>query len=143
MAIEKHGSANWKGGLKDGKGLVSTQSGHLSDQPYGFNTRFEGQGGTNPEELVGAAHASCFAMALSMILGEAGMTPENIDATSTVYLEEVDDGFAVTRVHLDVEAQIPGADAAKFLEAAETAKVNCPISKLLAGAEITMDAALV
>ncbi|MEO1676676.1 MAG: OsmC family protein [Pseudomonadota bacterium] len=139
--ITKSGSAVWKGGLQDGAGTVSTQTGVLSDQPYSFATRFEGQSGTNPEELLGAAHASCFAMALSMILGQHGMTADAIDATSSVSLEQVEGGFSITKVHLDVTATIPGADPAKFAEAAAAAKDGCPVSKLYK-AEISMDARL-
>lgn len=140
--IKNSGSANWKGGLKDGTGTISTKSGALKDLNYGFKKRFEGEPGSNPEELIAAAHASCFSMALSMVLGEAGMTADDISTNATVSLEEKDGGFAVTKSHLDVEAKIPGADADKFQEAAKTAKENCPISKLL-NAEITMDAKLV
>jgi osmotically inducible protein OsmC len=139
--IKKHASAKWQGGLKDGKGLISTESGVLSEQPYGFQTRFEGERGTNPEELVGAAHAGCFSMALSMVLGQKDLTADSIETKATVSLEEKDGGFAVTKVHLDVTARVPGADEDAFREAAETAKANCPISKLLT-AEITMDARL-
>ncbi len=139
--VEKTGSARWSGGLKDGKGHLSTESGVLSDQPYGFNTRFEGARGTNPEELIGAAHAGCFSMALSMILGEEDLVAEDIATKATVSLEEKDGGFTITKVHLDVTARIPGADAAQFEEAAQKAKANCPVSKLLT-AEITMDARL-
>ena len=136
---DKRGSAHWEGGLKDGRGTVSTESGALDGRPYGFAIRFEGERGTNPEELVAAAHASCFSMALSMVLGEAGMTAEAIDTKATVTLDKQGDGFAVTRSHLDVTVLVPGADEAAVLEACETAKANCPISKLLT-AEITMDA---
>lgn len=139
--IKKSGSAKWSGGLKDGKGHVSTESGVLSDQPYGFNTRFEGKKGTNPEELIGAAHASCFSMAFSLILGESDLVPDSIETKATVSLEEKDGGFAVTKSHLVVTAKIPGADQAAFEKAAKAAKENCPISKLL-NAEITMDATL-
>lgn len=140
--IIKSGSAKWEGGLKDGNGHVSTESGVLSDQPYGFNTRFEGKEGTNPEELIGAAHASCFSMALSMILGESDLTPDSIETKAEVHLEQKDGGFHVPKVHLTVEAKIPGASQEDFDKAAKTAKENCPISKLLT-AEITMDAKLV
>ena len=140
--IEKTGSARWEGTLKKGTGHVSTQSGALSDQPYGFNTRFEGQKGTNPEELIGAAHAGCFSMALSMILGDKDRTPDKIETRATVGLEEVEGGFAITKVHLDVTATVPGMSDEDFAEAAQTAKENCPVSKLLAGAEITMRADL-
>lgn len=140
--MKRKASAIWNGGLKDGKGVVSTESGILNATPYSFSTRFEGEKGTNPEELIGAAHAGCFSMALSMILGMAGMTAEKIETHATISLEQVAGGFAVTASHLDVTVTIPGADAAKFQEAAETAKANCPISKLL-NAKITMDAKLV
>ncbi|MGR3564021.1 MAG: OsmC family protein [Heliomarina sp.] len=139
--IKKHGSAKWSGGLKDGKGHVSTETGVLSDQPYGFNTRFEGEKGTNPEELLGAAHASCFSMALSMILGQSDLVADKIETRATVSLEEKDGGFAITAVHLDVTASVPGASDEDFQKAAETAKENCPLSKVL-NADITMDAKL-
>ena len=136
---KKHASAHWQGGLKDGKGTISMESGAFDAQPYGFNTRFEEKPGTNPEEIVAAAHASCFSMALSMVLGEGGMTPASIDTKCEVTLDKVDGGFAVTKSHLDVTVSVPDAEEAKVLEACETAKANCPISKLLT-AEITMDA---
>ncbi len=139
--IRKSGSAKWSGGLKDGKGTVSTESGVLSDQPYGFNTRFEGGKGTNPEELIGAAHASCFSMAFSVVLGEGGMTADSIETKATVFLEQKDGGFHVPKIHLDVECVIPNATQEQFEEATKTAKENCPISKLMT-AEITMDAKL-
>ncbi|EDQ04037.1 Peroxiredoxin OsmC [Sulfitobacter indolifex] len=141
-SIVQSGNAKWEGSLKEGKGHVSTESGVLSDQPYGFNTRFEGKEGTNPEELIGAAHASCFSMALSMILGESNLTPDSIETKAEVHLEQKDGGFHVPKVHLTVEAKIPGASQEDFDKAAKTAKENCPISKLLT-AEITMDAKLV
>ena len=139
--IRKKGSAKWQGGLKDGKGLISTETGVLNDQPYGFNTRFEGKKGTNPEELIAAAHASCFSMALSMVLGDHDLTADEIRTTATVSLEEKDGGFAITKSHLEMTAKIPGADEETFRKAAEAAKENCPVSKLL-NAEITMDAKL-
>ncbi|MGO2131363.1 MAG: OsmC family protein [Halomonas sp.] len=139
MSIQKTASAQWKGSVKKGKGSVSTESGVLSSQPYGFNTRFEGQAGTNPEELVGAAHASCFSMALSLMLGEAGLEPEQIDTQATVTLEP--DSLTITKVHLVTTAKVPGADQAAFEKAAQDAKDNCPISKLFT-AEITLDATL-
>lgn len=139
--IKKQGSARWSGGLRDGAGHVSTGSGVLSDQPYGFAKRFEGQAGTNPEELVAAAHASCFSMALSMVLGQSDLTAESIETSAEVSLEQKDGGFAVTHSHLTVTARVPGATQDQFREAAEGAKANCPISKLLT-AEITMDATL-
>lgn len=140
--IKKSGSAVWKGGLKDGTGTVSSESGVLSNETYGFNKRFEGQAGTNPEELIGAAHASCFSMALSMVLADYDLVADNIATKATVSLEQVDGGFAVTKVHLDLEAKIPGASEEDFLKAANGAKEGCPISKLLT-AEITLDAKLV
>ena len=139
--MNKTGSAVWSGGIKDGKGAISSQSGVLKNAPYGFHARFEGGPGTNPEELIGAAHAGCFSMALSLELGKAGMTAENIATTSTVTLDKVGTGFAITAVHLDVVARIPGADSAAFHAAANTAKTGCPVSKLL-NATITMDAKL-
>jgi len=141
MAIKKSGSAKWSGNLKTGKGFVSTQTGVLADQPYGFNTRFEDGKGTNPEELIGAAHASCFSMALSMVLEGHDLVADSIETRATVYLEQKDGGFHIPKVHLDVTATIPNATEDQFAEAAKTAKENCPISKLLT-AEITMDARL-
>jgi len=132
-------SAEWKGGLKDGKGTVSLESGALSNAPYSFSTRFENAKGTNPEELVAAAHAGCFSMALSAELGKAGITPESIRTTAAVTLEKVGEGFSVTSSDLDVTARIPGGDRAAFQKAADAAKAGCPISKLL-NAKITMNA---
>lgn len=140
--IKKFGSAKWSGGLKDGKGLISTETGVLSDQPYGFKTRFEGEKGTNPEELLGAAHAACFSMALSLILGEHDLVADSIETKATVSLEQVDGGFAITKVHLDLQASIPGASEEAFMEAANAAKAGCPVSKLF-DTEITLDAKLV
>src|SRR5207344_624236 len=137
-----HGSALWQGGIKDGKGAISTKSGALKEYPYGFASRFEGTPGTNPEELIGAAHAGCFTMALSLILGEAKLTAEHMETTAEVTLEKVADGFAVTAVHLTLKAKVPGADQAKFEELAAKAKAGCPVSKLLK-AKITLDAKLV
>lgn len=139
--MKRKGSAVWKGGLKDGRGSVSTASGVLSDTQYSFSTRFEEGTGTNPEELIAAAHAGCFSMALSGQLGNAGMTAENISTTATVTLEKTDAGFTITAVHLDVVARIPGADRQAFETAANNAKAGCPVSRLLK-AEITMDARL-
>ncbi|MEI4195419.1 OsmC family protein [Roseovarius sp. E0-M6] len=138
---DSKGSAVWKGDLKSGKGHVSTESGALDNQPYGFNTRFEDAPGTNPEELVGAAHASCYAMAMSLGLGEKDLKADEINARARVTLEEQGGGFAVTKVHLDVSARIPGIDDETFQEVAEQTKLNCPISKLLT-ADITLDAKL-
>ncbi len=139
--MQRKGSAVWKGGLKEGRGTVSTASGVLKDRQYSFATRFENGIGTNPEELIAAAHAGCFSMALSAQLGNAGMTPEAIETTATVTLEKQEAGFAITAVHLDVTARIPGADRAKFEQAAKSAKEGCPVSRVL-NARITMDAKL-
>ncbi|WP_299839058.1 OsmC family protein [uncultured Jannaschia sp.] len=139
---KKHGSAHWEGSLKEGTGTVSMESGALDKQPYGFGQRFEDKPGTNPEEMIAAAHASCFSMALSMVLGQSDMTPSAIDTDCTVTLDQVDGGFAVTKSHLDVTVSVPGASEQDVLDACETAKANCPISKLLA-TEITMDAKVV
>lgn len=142
MKITRRGSASWQGGLKDGKGAISMESGALQNHPYGFATRFEGVKGTNPEELIGAAHAGCFTMALSNILGEAKLTAKQMDTTADVVLEKLDDGFAITKIHLTLRANIPGADQATFEQLAGKAKAGCPVSKLLK-AEITLDAKLV
>jgi len=139
--MKKTASAHWQGGIKDGKGTISTQSGALKSAPYGFNTRFEDQPGTNPEELLGAAHAGCFSMALSKELGEAGMTAESIDTQAEVTLDKADGGFSITAVHLTLKARIPGADRTAFEKAVETAKNGCPVSKVL-NAEITLEAVL-
>ena len=139
--MKRSGSAVWTGGLKDGKGTVSTESGVLSGVPYNFSKRFENEKGTNPEELIAAAHAACFSMALSMILGQAGMTAEKIATKATVSLDQVEDGFKVTSSHLQTTVKIPNADHAAFQKAVEAAKTGCPISKLL-NATITMDAKL-
>ena len=139
--IRKTGSARWSGGLKDGKGQVSTETGVLDNQPYGFKNRFEGEPGTNPEELIGAAHAACFSMALSGVLEKSDMKADEIATTATVSLEQQNGGFAITRIHLDVTAKVPGADREAFQEAADSAKENCPVSKVL-NAEITMEAKL-
>ena len=139
--MNRKGSAVWKGGLKDGKGTVSTASGVLSNTQYSFSTRFEGAKGTNPEELIAAAHAACFSMALSGQLGAAGMTAESIDTTATLTMEKIEAGWTTTEVHLDVTAKIPGGDATKFQTAAANAKAGCPISRLL-NTKITMEARL-
>lgn len=141
--INKTATAHWSGGLKEGRGRISTQSGTLEAQPYGFNTRFEDKPGTNPEELIGAAHAGCFSMAFSMILGNYDAVADEIDTKATVSLEEQGGGFAITKIHLDMTAKIPGISEEDFREAATTAKDNCPVSKVLAGADITLDAKLV
>jgi len=139
--MKRKASAIWTGGLKDGRGTISTESGVLSETQYSFSARFEDGTGTNPEELVGAAHAGCFSMALSGQLGAAGMTAERIRTTATVSLEKQESGFTITGIHLDVTAKIPGADAQKFQAAAVAAKDGCPVSRALKG-PITMDAKL-
>ena len=139
--MKSHASAHWSGGLKDGKGTVSTRAGGLSDTPYDFAMRFDGQPGTTPEELIGAAHAACFSMALSAQLGERGMTAEAIDTKATVTLDFIDGAPTVTSSHLELVARVPGADAGPFTEAADAAKAGCPISRLLK-CEITLDAKL-
>ena len=136
--MQRKASAQWSGGLKDGKGTVSADSGVFAGVPYSFSRRFENEPGTNPEELIAAAHASCFAMATSGQLGNVGITAQSIAATATVALEKVGDGFSVTTSHLDVTIKAPGADRAKIQQAAENAKGGCPISKLL-NAKITME----
>jgi osmotically inducible protein OsmC len=141
MKIVRTGTAAWSGGIKDGKGSISTESGALQDYPYGFSSRFEGQPGSNPEELIGAAHAACFTMALSLILGEAGLRADHMDTAAKVSLEQVEGGYAITAVHLTLKAKVPGADQATF-EKLTAAKAGCPVSKLLK-AEITLDASLV
>jgi osmotically inducible protein OsmC len=139
--MQRKASAVWKGGLKDGKGTVSAASGVLSNTPYSFTTRFESTPGTNPEELIAAAHAACFSMALSAQLGGANLTPESISTTATLSLDKLDAGWAITAVHLDVTAKVPKADDAAFRKAAEDAKSGCPVSKVL-NAKITMNAKL-
>jgi lipoyl-dependent peroxiredoxin len=141
MKVTKTASAQWQGGLKDGKGTISTESGALSAQPYGFNTRFEGVRGTNPEELLGAAHAGCFTMALSLMLGEAGFKADQLDTQAKVTLEQVDGGFAITAVHLTLKGKVPSIDAATFQSIADKAKAGCPLSKVIR-APITLDASL-
>jgi osmotically inducible protein OsmC len=139
--MKRKASAEWQGGLKDGKGTISTDSGVLSSTQYSFSTRFEDGIGTNPEELIAAAHAGCFSMALSGQLGQAGLTAESIKTTAAVTLEKTDTGFAITAVHLDVNARVPGADQEAFETAANNAKAGCPVSKVL-NAKITMEARL-
>lgn len=141
MKIKRRGSAAWQGGIKDGKGTISTESGALKAYPYGFASRFEGQRGSNPEELIGAAHASCFTMALSLILSEAKLTATQMDTSAEVTLEQVEGGFAITAVHLTLKAMIPGADQATFDQLAAKAKAGCPVSKVL-NADISLDATL-
>lgn len=139
--MKHNASAVWQGDLKSGKGTLKTDSGVLDNTPYSFSTRFEGEQGTNPEELIGAAHAGCFSMALSMILGEAGLIPERIDTDAAVTLKQVEGGFAISAIHLTVEASVPGASREQFDQCANDAKAGCPVSKVL-DTEITMDATL-
>ena len=139
--MDSKASAVWKGDLRGGSGTISAASGVLSDAAYTFATRFEGSAGTNPEELVAAAHAGCFSMALSHGLAQAGHTPDHVSTAATVSLEQVEGGFAVTKIHLEVSAKVPGIDAAGFDKAANDAKAGCPISKLM-NAAISMNAVL-
>ncbi|MEX3021511.1 OsmC family protein [Kluyvera sp. STS39-E] len=138
MTIHKHGSAHWSGDIKRGKGTVSTESGVLNQQPYGFNTRFEGAKGTNPEELIAAAHAACFSMALSLMLGEAGYTADSIDTSADVSLDKTDGGFAITRIALQSKVVVPGIEQQQFDGIIQKAKAGCPVSQLVK-AEITLD----
>lgn len=138
MTIHKKGQAHWEGDIKRGKGTVSTESGALNQQPYGFNTRFEGAPGTNPEELIGAAHAACFSMALSLMLGEEGYTPESIDTTADVSLDKSEGGFAITKIALNSTVKLPGVEEAAFDKIIQKAKTGCPVSQVL-NAEITLD----
>ncbi len=141
--MDRSANAVWHGGLKDGKGTLSTQSGTLHDAQYSFSTRFENGVGTNPEELIAAAHAGCFTMALSGQLTSAEMPPDSIETTAVVTMEKTDDGPTVTRIHLTTNARVPTATKEKFDELAKKAKEGCPISRLLKAAEITLDAKLV
>jgi lipoyl-dependent peroxiredoxin len=139
--MQRKASAIWKGGLKDGKGTISAAGGVLNNTPYSFSTRFENAPGTNPEELIAAAHAGCFSMALSAQLGGANLTPESISTTVTLSLEKLDSGWTITASHIDVVGKVPGADAATFQKYAEAAEKGCPVSKVL-NAKITMNAKL-
>jgi len=139
--MKRSGSAVWRGGLKDGKGTVSTGSGTLDETPYSFKDRFENGVGTNPEELIAAAHAACFSMALSVQLGTAGLTAESIETNAGLTMEKLEAGWTITAIHLDVSAKIPGAEAAAFEKAAQNAKAGCPVSRAL-NAKITMEARL-
>ena len=139
--MQRKATAVWQGGLKDGKGVISTESGTLKQTQYSYNTRFENGVGTNPEELLAAAHAGCFAMALSAELEKAGIPPKKLEATTAISLDKVKDGFAITKSHIELVAQIPGADKAKFDTAVQNAKLGCPVSKLFK-AEITVNARL-
>ena len=139
--MRRHASAVWHGDLKSGKGTISSESGVLRDQAYAFKTRFESEPGTNPEELIAAAHAGCFSMAFSHELASAGLKPESVATKATVTLDQVEGGFAITKVHLDVAAKVPGVDRAQFDQIANAAKTGCPVSKVL-NAQITMTAVL-
>ncbi|ABS67692.1 OsmC family protein [Xanthobacter versatilis] len=141
MAIIRTGSAQWSGGIKDGKGAISTESGALSAYPYGFASRFENQKGSNPEELLGAAHAACFTMALSLILGGAGLTATDLQTSAKVSLEKKEAGYEITAVDLTLTGIVPGATPEQFAELADTAKANCPLSKVIRAA-ISLDATL-
>ena len=138
MTIHKKGQAHWEGDIKKGKGTISTESGALKEQPYGFNTRFEGKPGTNPEELIGAAHSACFSMALSLMLGNESLVPESIDTVADVSLDKVGEGFKITKVALQSKIKLPGVDSAKFDEIINKAKEGCPVSQLL-DTEITLE----
>jgi osmotically inducible protein OsmC len=139
--MKKSASAHWSGGIKDGQGTISTDTKVLREAPYGFKSRFEDGPGTNPEELIAAAHAACYSMALSLGLGNAGLTADSIDTQATVTLEKDGDGFSITAVHLNCKAKVPGADAATFEKIAQATKLGCPVSKVLK-ATITLDATL-
>ncbi len=139
MQIKRTGSAVWKGGIKDGKGAISTESGALKDYPYGFASRFEGQAGSNPEELIGAAHAACFTMALSAQLTQANLTAEQLDTKAVVTMEKMEAGWEITTIHLSLSGKVPGATQQTFTELANKAKAGCPVSKVLKGANITLD----
>ena len=139
--MKKSASAHWSGGIKDGQGTISTETGALREAPYGFKSRFEDGPGTNPEELIGAAHAGCFTMALSLELGNAGLTADRIETDAVVTLDKDGDGFSITAVHLTCKAKVPGADAAGFDKIAQATKQGCPVSKVL-NAKITLDASL-
>lgn len=141
MTIKRRGSAAWQGGVKDGKGTISTESGAIREYPYAFASRFDGQRGSNPEELLGAAHAACFTMALSLILSEAGLTAERMETSAEVALEKLNGGFAISTIRLSLQARVPGADEATFEKLAAAAKANCPVSKVLT-AEITLETKL-
>jgi osmotically inducible protein OsmC len=140
--MKRNAAAVWEGGIKDGEGFISAESGVFSEAPYSFNNRFEERKGTSPEELLAAAHASCYSMALSLVLGESGITPERLDTTATVTVEPDDGGFTITAVHLEVHARIPDVDPQVFEQAANGAKAGCPVSKLF-NTEITLETHLV
>lgn len=138
MTIHKKGQAHWEGSIKEGKGTITTESGALSQQPYGFNTRFEGKPGTNPEELIGAAHSACFSMALSLMLGEAGHTPQSIDTVADVSLDKVDGGFKISKIALQSKVVLPGIEKDAFDAIIQKAKAGCPVSQVL-NADITLE----
>jgi lipoyl-dependent peroxiredoxin len=140
--MKRKGSAVWQGGLKDGKGSISTDSGVLRDTQYSFGTRFEQGAGTNPEELIAAAHAGCYSMALAAALTKAGNPPKRVETKAKVDLRKEAEGFRIAKIHLTTSASVTGIDSGKFREVAEQAKINCPVSKVLSGAEITLDAKL-
>ena len=143
MKITKNAQAQWSGGIKSGKGNITSESGALKSQPYGFNTRFEGEPGTNPEELIAAAHAGCFTMALSKIIEEAGSTAETLETKAHVTIEKKGEGFEITTIHLDLSGKVPNMDQAKFQDCATKAKDNCPVSKLFKGnAQVSLEARL-
>jgi osmotically inducible protein OsmC len=139
MAIKKHGSAQWTGNLKEGQGHVSTESGVLSSTPYGFNKRFSDEAGTNPEELIGAAHAACFTMALANIISEAGFEVETLETKAVVSLDKVADGFAISGIELNLHGVVPGLADDKFNGLAQKAKVGCPVSKALGAVDISLN----
>ncbi|HET6655873.1 MAG TPA: OsmC family protein [Gammaproteobacteria bacterium] len=139
--MERKASVHWQGSIKDGRGSISTESKVLSDQPYSFGSRFQNERGTNPEELIAAAHAGCFSMALALELGNAGLTPESIETSAAVNIDKQGEGFAIDRIHLDVRARIPGTDDEAFQKLANAAKEGCPVSKVL-NADITLNASL-
>jgi osmotically inducible protein OsmC len=141
MKINRQGSAPWQGGIKDGKGTISTESGALKAYPYGFASRFEGKPGTNPEELIGAAHGGGFAMALSLILGQSKLTADHLETSAKITLEQIEGGYIITAIQLTLKAKIPGADQATFEKLANTAEAKCPVSKVLK-TNITLDATL-
>lgn len=143
MAIVKHGSAQWSGGLKDGRGKISTESGALKEHPYGFRNRFEGVPGSNPEELIGAAHAACFTMALSKALGDAGLTAESLETTAKVTLDQVGAGFEITGIELSLRGRVPNTDASTFTKIADQAKIGCPVSKALKAVPISLNVSFV
>lgn len=143
MAIERTATGTWRGTLKQGSGTIASTSDVLRDVPFSFATRFENAPGTNPEELIAAAHAGCFSMALSHALAQAGHTPRRVETTAKVHLEKAPDGFVISRIELETQADIPGIDERAFQEQAETAKKNCPVSRVLSGAQISLTARLV